>query len=134
MLVENENGHYVYLGSNLDQFIADADPLTAWQSETSGQIEFVNRGVTSTGKAYLALTLKEQDRPAKTLVISALVAAFGKADAKTKLKSGFDPDDLIGMHFNRGKRKTEIREAAKSKIGAPSKETEVTEVQEVAEA
>ena len=128
MLVLSE-GKYVYQGTDLDAFLAEANPLTAWQSETSGTIQSFESGTTSPEKEYLALTLSGQTRPAKILVVSAVVSAYG-SKAKTKLEKGFDPNELIGRYFSREKRKTTISKPAGEEVKAPSKEIEVTEVQE----
>lgn len=103
------NGKYMYKGDDIDNFIADADPLTAWQSIVSGTIVNIETGTTSTEREYLAFSLEGHQRPAKTLVVTAVIATYGKEAAKTKLLSGFDYNDLLGAKFDREKRKTTIK-------------------------
>ena len=135
MLVLSE-GKYVYQGTDLDAFLAEANPLTAWQAETSGTIQSFESGTTSTEKEYLALTLSGQTRPAKILVVSAVVSAYG-SKAKSKLEKGFDPNDLVGRYFSREKRKTTISKPAGEEVKAPSKDLSklsMNELKKLAEA
>ena len=114
LVIDAKSGNVILeKGTDVEKFLFESNPLAAWQSEVSGEITEVVTDLTiSTGKPYVSLSVAGHEKPAKMLVVTAVMAKYKKDKQAEKLVKGFNPQELVGNIITRTKRKTSITEVS----------------------